>query len=263
VRLVVLTLVLAACHQGSTLPAPVPLGCAAGRVGKVTIDGGTKADVPELAVLEGTLDDPERTERIITTSKDLLNARGYSRATIAIERQQGCGVELAVHVDRGPRFRLARVRFLVHDEFPAKARFSAIEDALGTVNAAGGTFVADRLDRALEGLKHQYMDAGWLDVAIDPPRTTYDDDGGKITLTIPIHAGKRYKLGHVVARGGERSTRVAVLDALGLHGGDWYDGRVLRSAVRRTRRALGERIEVRLDFEDGTIDLEAVLGGAK
>lgn len=262
-RLVSTALVLAACHPGQAPREPLPLQCAADRVGKVVIEGGTRADIPELAVLEGTLDDPDRTDRIVKVSTDLLHARGYSRAQIAVQRQEGCGVELVVRVDRGPRFRLARITFETDDAFPAKARYAAIEDALGTVNAVGGSFVADRLGRALEGLKHQYQDAGWLDVAIDRADATYDDSAGEVSLTVPIRAGDRYKLGSVVATGGRRSTRAAVIDALGLRGGDWYDGRAVRQAIRRARREVGERIEVRLNVSSGSIDLEAVLGGAK
>jgi outer membrane protein assembly factor BamA len=265
VRRAGLALVFAACHQGQAPREPLPLQCAEDRVGRVLIDGGTRADVPELAVLEGTLDDPDRTDRIVKVSTDLLHARGYSRAQIAVERQEGCGVELVVHLDRGPRFRLARITFETRsgDTFPAKIRYAAIEDALGTVNAVGGSFVADRLGRALEGLEHQYQDAGWLDVAIDRADATYDDSAGKVSLTIPIRAGERYKLGSVVATGGRRSTRAAVIDALGLRGGDWYDGRAVRDAIRRARREVGERIEVHLNVSAGSIDLEAVLGGAK
>lgn len=262
-RHVLLALALGACHPAAAPREPLPLVCADDRVGKVTIEGGTRGDVPELAVLEGTLDDAERTDRIVNVSADLLHARGYSRAKVTVDRQQGCGVELVVHVDRGPRFRLAHIEFETDDEFPAKTRYAAIEDALGTVNAVGGSFVADRLGRALEGLKHQYEDAGWLDVEIERAEAYYDDASGNVSLTIPIRAGQRYKLGNVVARGGRRSTRAAVIDALGLKGGDWYDGRVVRQAIRRARREVGERIDVRLNVSEGSIDLEAVLGGVK
>jgi outer membrane protein assembly factor BamA len=258
-----LVLALVACHQGSTPRAPLPIVCAEDRVGKVVIEGGTRSDVPELAVLEGTLDDPERTDRIVRVSQDLLQARGYSRAEIDVERRSGCGVELVVHVDRGPRFKLAHIAFVTDDEFPAKARYAAIEDALGTVNAIGGSFVADRLGRALEGLKDQYQDAGWLDVEIDRANAIYDEASGQVSLTIPVKAGPRYKLGNVVAKGGRRQARAAVIDALGLRGGDWYDGRAVRQAIRRARRELGEHIDVRLQVSGNAIDLEAVLGGAK
>lgn len=256
-------LCLVACHPEATARAPLPLACSDDRVGSVTIEGGSRADVPELVVLEGTLDDPARTTRTVKVAKDLLHARGYSRATVAVERKHGCGVELVVHVDRGPKFKLSRIEFQTDDTFPAKARYEAIEDALGTVNAVGGSFVADRLGRALEGLEQQYEDAGWLDVEIDRADAVYDDASGSVALTIPIHAGQRYKLASVSAIGGRRATRAQVIEALGLKGGDWYDGHAVREAIRRARRELGAHIEVRLNVAAGAIELEAVVGERK
>jgi len=255
-------LLLVACHHGSTGRPPAPLACAEGRVGKVTVDGGTAEDVPQLAVLEGTLDDEARTERISKVSTDLLRARGYAHAAIAVDRRTGCGVELVVHVTRGPRFVLSAITFDTDDELPAATRRATIEDALGTVNAVGGAYVEDRLTRALAALRRRYQDAGWLDVSIDAPRPVYDAARGQVALTIPIHAGPRFKLGTVVARGGRRSTRAAVIDALGLRGGDWYDGRVVREAIERARREVDERIELHLQLAPGrhAIDLEAVVG---
>lgn len=256
-------LLLVACHHGSTGRPPAPIACAEGRVGKVTVDGGTAEDVPQLAVLEGTLDDEARTERITKVSAELLRARGYARAELSVERQSGrCGVQLVVHLRRGPRFTLSRIAFDTDDEFPAAARRAAIEDALGTVNAIGGAYVEDRLTRALAALRRRYQDAGWLDVAIDAPRPVYDEVHGEVALTIPIHAGPRFKLGTVIARGGRRSTRAAVIDALGLRGGEWYDGRAVREAIERARREVDERIELHLQLAPGgnAIDLEAVVG---
>lgn len=262
--IVVASLCLAACHPGAASRPAVDVACTADRVGRVTVEGGKAADVPQLAVLEGTLDDAARTERIANVSADLLRVRGYVRAKVAVERRPGCGVELVVHVDRGPKFRVARIKFETgaDDAFPRAARYAAIEDALGTVNAIGGAFVADRLDRALAALARRYQDAGWLDATIDAARPSYDEAKSEVTLTIPVHAGPRYKLGSVVARGGRRSTRAAVIEALGLRGGDWYDGKTVRQAIDRVRREVNQRIELHLEVAEGrpAINLEAVVG---
>ena len=62
---------------------------------------------------------------------------------------------------------------------------------------------------------------------------------------------------------GRRSTRAQVIEALGLRGGDWYDGRVVREAIRRARRQIDDRLDVHLEVAKGSIDLEAVLRGVK
>lgn len=251
--------------------APVATACEDGRIGKVMIEGGSAADVPQLAVLEGTLDDPERTERIAKVSTDLLRARGYAHANVAVTRtiasdqRPVCGVELDVAVDKGPHFRIAHIGFITDDEFSEEVRVAAIEDALGTVNSIGGAYVEDRLHRALEALRLRYIDAGWLDVDIEKPLEVYDEPRGEVVIAIPIRAGRRFKIGNVVARGGRRSTRAAVIEALGLRGGDWYDGAAVRRAISRARRALDEHIDLRVQVgtDHNSIDLEAIVGARR
>jgi outer membrane protein assembly factor BamA len=256
---------LAACQPAPTRLAPLPIACAADRVGKVTVVGGTRADVPQLAVLEGTLDDAARTDRIAKLATEVLRARGYARAQLWVERHEGCGVELVVRVDRGPRYTIDNITFDTDDDYPADARLAEIEDVLGTVNALGGAYVADRLRRALAQLERCYQDAGWLDATIAKPKVAFDHARHTVALTIPVDAGKRFTVGNIVARGGRRSTRAAVIDALGLRGGQWFDGRVVREAIERARREVGERVEVRVQVakERAAIDVEAIVGAAR
>lgn len=254
---------LAACHGTPTSVAPRPLTCGPNRVGKITVIGGTPADVPQLAVLEGTLDDAARTARIATLSTEMLRARGYAHAHLQVDRREGCGVELIVRVDRGPRYTIDNITFATDDTYPADARLAEIEDVLGTVNAIGGAYVADRLARALAQLERCYQDAGWLDAAVGKPAVEFDDVHHTISLTIPVEAGKRFRVGNVVARGGHRSTRAAVLDALGLRGGQWFEGRVVREAIDRARREVGEHVELRVQVAKDRVDVEAIVGAAR
>ena len=241
----------------------MPIACATDRIGKVTVVGATAEDVPQLAVLEGTLDDAARTARIAAVSTEVLRARGYARARLAVERHEGCGVELVVGVDRGPRYTIDKITFDTDDDYPADERLAEIEDVLGTVNAIGGAYVADRLRRALAQLERCYQDAGWLDAAVGKPIVTRDDVRHTISLTIPVEAGKRFKVGSVIARGGRRSTRAAVIDALGLRGGQWFDGRVVREAIDRARREVREHVELRVQVTNDRVDVEAIVGVAQ
>src|SRR5687767_11965346 len=108
-------------HPQATYPA-VTAPCTPDRVSKVIVEGGTTQDVPQLAVLEGTLDNAERTERIAQVSSELLRARGFARAQVAVTRRQNCGVELVVNVARGAQFRIKRIDFDTDDTFPAERR---------------------------------------------------------------------------------------------------------------------------------------------
>lgn len=256
---------IAACHPGP--PAPLPMACNPARVGRVVVDGATPAEVAPLAVLDGTLDDPARSERIAGVATELLRARGYARARIALSRRPGCGVELHVAVDRGPKFRIARIAFAgaPADDLPPSERLAALEDALGQINAVGGAYLEDRMIRALAALTRRYRDAGWLDATIDAPRASFDAAHAEIEVVIPLHAGRRFRIGSIHTRGAGSQTRAAVVDALGLRGGDWYDGSTLRRGIDRARRQLDRRIELRalVDDDRDAIDLIAVVGAPR
>ena len=200
---------------GRTGPA-VP--CSSHRVGQVTVTGAARSAVPQLVVLEGTLDDPERTERIAGVAADGLRAQGYADAAIAVARRAGCGVDLDVRVTLGPRYQIAWIAFDTDDEFPGPERLAVLEDALGTVNTVGGVYIEYRMRRALVELERRYRDAGWLEARLGAPRTTYDRSG-TVAVDIPIVAGRRFRIGSVRAVGAGPLALVpeAVVDVLAPH----------------------------------------------
>lgn len=258
-RLLTLSLI-AACRVAPGAYPPVATPCAFNRVGGVTVTGAPRDAVPQLTVLEGTLDDPDRTARIAELATGALRARGYARAALAFTRRTGCGVDLSVAVTLGPRYRIATIAFDTSDAFPGADRLAVIEDALGTVNTIGGVYIEYRMKRALAELERRYRDAGWLEARLGAPRTTYDPRG-TVAIEIPVTAGRRFRIGSVKAVGAGPGTREAVLQTLGLHAGDYYNGPSIRSAIERARHKLARRVELRTNVADDRpeIDLEAIV----
>ncbi len=263
--LVILALVLGACacrSGGGARPA-VAAPCSPDRIGEVKVTGAAAGDVPALAVLEGTHDDPARTGRIVAAAVEALRWRGYADASIEVAREEGCFVDLRVAVELGPRFRIAQIDFVTRDEFPAPERLAAIEDALGTVNTIGGVHIEYRLRRALDGLERRYRDAGWLDARIGEPRSAYGEDGA-VRISIPIAAGPRYRIGTIRARGANEVARRALLEELGVDPGAYYDGPALRRGLERARRRLDRRVELRTSLAGGgEIEIEAEIAGER
>lgn len=256
--------VLAACGAAPVDRAPLraPLGfpCSSYRIGEIVVTGAPRAAVPQLTVLEGTVDDPDRTARVATVATESLRARGYAEAAIAVSRRAGCHVDLAVAVTLGRRYRIAGIAFVTDDAFPAAERLAALEDALGTVNTVGGVYIEYRMVRALAALEDRYHDAGWLEARMGAPRAAYDA-AGTVTVRIPVTAGRRFRIGSVRAVGAGAGTREAVLHSLGLHAGDYYDGPRIRAAIERARRRLARRVELRTNLAAGRpeIDVEAIV----
>lgn len=258
-QLFVLT-ALASCRAAAGGYAPVAVPCAFNRIGDVTVTGAPRDTVPQLTVLEGTIDDPERTDRIAEIALRALRARGYARAALAITRRAGCRVDLDVAVSLGPRYRIASIAFATDDAFPDAERLAVIEDALGTVNTVGGVYIEYRMKRALAELERRYRDAGWLEARLGTPRPTFDPSGA-VAIAIPVIAGHRFRIASVKAVGAGRQAREAVLQTLGIHAGDYYDGPSIRTAIERARHRLARWVELRTNVAEDRpeIDLEAIL----
>ncbi len=244
---------------------PVAAPCSPMRIGAVSIVGAPRRSVPALEVLAGTIDDPLRQTRVVGQAIEQLRARGYSRASIDVAREAGCFVDLHVHVTLGARYQIDAIEFETSpgDEFPARARLSAIEDALGTVNTIGGVYIAYRLRRALHELEDRYRDAGWLEASIGDPVVHYTDDD-RIELAIPVTAGPRFRIAAIRARGAGARARAAVLEELAIEPGAYYDGVAIRTGIERARHRLDRRVELRtrLSQDRALIELEAVLPGS-
>lgn len=261
-RLIVSAIVIIGCRPAEVSYPALARDCSPTRIGKVSVQGAPVADVAPLAVLEGTFDDQERTARVTEVATELLQVRGYPRAHIEVTRHEACGIELAVNVERGPRFRITQLGFETDDRFPEEERVAAVADALGTVNAVGGAYVEDRMQRALDALTRRYHESGWIDAKIGRPVTTYDENRGSVAVVVPIEAGPRYRVGSIRAHGGGVASRSIAINALGIRGGDWYDASQVKHGIDRARRRLDRRIELRIEVapDHKTIDIEARLG---
>ena len=240
--------------------AAIAATCSTDRVGTVTVTGATRAAVPALVVLEGTLDDAARSARIAQSATESLHWRGYAQAKVEITRAAGCFTDLHVAVTLGPKYKIASIAFDTSDDFPRAQRLAALEDTLGTVNTIGGILIEYRLQRALDVLARRYRDAGWLDVEVGVPQTQYATTG-EVRVTIPIAAGARYRVGAVRALGGSASVRQKLLAEFGIEPGAWYDATAIRRALERARQSIARRVKLRASaLEDRhEIELEAIV----
>jgi outer membrane protein assembly factor BamA len=253
-------LALASCRTAPSGYAPVAAPCASHRIGAVTVHGAPRHAVPQLAVLEGTIDDPGRIARTASTAIGSLRARGFARASLAVTRRTGCHIDLDVAVTLGPHYRIADIAFETDDAFPLAERLAVIEDALGTVNTIGGVYIEYRMKRALAELERRYRDAGWLEAELGEPRASYDPLG-RVSVAVRIDAGPRFRIASVRAIGAGARARDAVLQMLGLRAGDYYDGPRIRTAIARARHRLARWVELRTRVagDRPEIDLEAIL----
>ncbi|HEY0193950.1 MAG TPA: hypothetical protein VGC42_22690 [Kofleriaceae bacterium] len=267
--------VLAACGSAPepvASYAPVTAPCVFNRISTVEVRGAPRDSVPQVTVLEGTIDEPDRTERAARLALRNLKAQGYAGARLTLDRRDRCGVGLDVTVALGPRYTISAIAFETPfggagepagapPELVLAARRAVLEDSLGTVNTVGGVYIEYRLRRALIEIERRYRDAGWLDATVGTPRPRYLADG-TVALAIPLDPGPRFRIGSVVAVGASAPARAAALHSLGLRSGDYYDGPSIRLAIDRARKQLDREVELRTNLAGDTprIDIQAIVG---
>lgn len=96
------------------------------------------------------------------------------------------------------------------------------------------------IERDLERLRQHYRDRGYKDVEIGEPELELADTSSpeehRVRLVIPVHEGRRFKLGEVSVSGNHVFSDERLRAELELQHGDWLDG----SAIEQARTDIGE-----------------------
>lgn len=102
-------------------------------------------------------------------------------------------------------------------------------------------YVESEVRDLARSIRELYIALGYLDVAIDPPRTTLDEGAAKARIELEIHEGRRYVLGEVRFEG-ELLGLERALEALGRERkGKPYDPNLPRTLRGRAEDLFGRR----------------------
>jgi outer membrane protein assembly factor BamA len=198
------------------------------RVRGVELDGVTRAQVPTLAVLEGSLDDGARLERMTSGAQGWLRDHGYLHAELVANRRADCG-GIVVHVTGklGQRYTLARIS--IHGS-GVEIGSGELETELGRVNAVGGVLQMAGLESTLASILDRNIDAGFFEATYQPMVIHTNDKSGTLTVDVTFKAGQRYRMGELQIDGGTPAMRAVALAELRPLRGQWYDARRVRIA---------------------------------
>jgi len=199
--------------QLAVTTTPVPGGYAltfdvtpARRVVRVELDGMTRADVPRLAMLEGTLHDRGRLARLVASSEATLRNHGYLRATLSATTQTTCeGVVVRIAGSLGRRYAAGKIR--VTGAATPVTRADLAYD-FGHTNVPGGAYQKDELDAALDRILARERALGYFD-ATREVHGLLDERTGRVDTDVRITDGPRYRI-QVVTEGGTPEMRAFV-----------------------------------------------------
>ncbi len=158
---------------------------------RVEFDGLTRADVPQLALLEGTLHDRGRLARLVASTERSLRDHGYANASLRATTRTTCeGVVVQIAGTVGPRYRAGTMR-VIGASLPIAA--AELEDDFGHTNARGAAFQRSSLDAALTRVLARERALGHFD-ATGKVYLVGDEDAHQIDGVLWVNDGPRYRI---------------------------------------------------------------------
>jgi outer membrane protein assembly factor BamA len=209
------------------------------RVRAVEIDGVPRDQLAALTILEGTLHDEARLERLAAAATEWWRAHGYLHAEITAQARLDCdahgvraGATVVVHVQAslGRRYMLAYLG-VTGSALPAPA--AIFERDLGAANRVGAPYRESDFVEDLQALAQRHRSAGWLDVDIRDFASHVDEARGVVTASAHVVPGERYKLAPPTITGGTAAQRAVVERELAPLVGRYYDEDAVDDASNR------------------------------
>ena len=214
---------------------------------ELRVDGNKKLNKEEieaaLKVRPNTILDPEKVRRGIDDAKKEYEKKGYLDAAIKYDTEPlpESEVRLVYTVTEGEVVRVVDIAFEGVKAFSARKLAAVMEtkekSILSFVTGAGN-LDSEKLKTDTERLTAFYYDNGYIDVKIDKPVISREEDGLRITMK--IDEGEQYKVGTVDIGGELLPDMDAVRKKLALHTGEVFRTSKLREDINTLTDAYGD-----------------------
>ena len=229
-------------------------------VGSVTLAGPARSALAlrRMSWLAGTPFEPARFSRMAMAVQRAFVRDGYSDARVVVRDRplrgsiDGRGsIDVCVAAAVGPRVVIRAFRFPGRTGVDERELIAAIASKDG-VDSIGGPYDADRLDASLPAIQDVYLDHGYPAIRVDPSRVRRVGDA--LEVEVPVHEGKRFKLGALTLASAFGPLRVP----LRLATGEWFSRKQMVAERIRLAALTGAKVEtnIALDFEQATVSIE-------
>ncbi len=213
----------------------------------VRVDGNKKIDeddirevidIPAFAVLNDA-DVKLNVQRI----RDLYIEKGYFLAEVVpeIEEVSDHQVELTFDITENRKVLVSDIDITGNDNIPDRKirRYMQTKQAgVAPWLTNSGTFLEENLENDVYVVRSVYLEEGYVDVAVEPPRVYLSPDKRNIYVSIHVQEGVRYRMGKIEVDGEwvpqEGLTQEAVQRLI--------DGDSLDEVERDSRREIGETV---------------------
>jgi len=152
----------------------------------------------EITTIEDFGLSPARADDLAFFLEVFYRKHGYTKVDVHYVVESSS--RLRLDIAEGPRFMLRTVIFDGNTHEPAeklfdymvgptRERYSKLEKRL--------PFVAADMEEGAHLVQRFYLAEGFLDVAVDPPRSKFQAQNNEVDVVVPIHEGRQYFFGRI------------------------------------------------------------------
>ncbi len=187
-----------------------------------------------------------------STIRDLLAEKGYLSGDVTHEITPLPGspkiVNITFSITDGPRVSLRDVEFLGNTTFDddtlRKALKTNVPRTLVSLFKGGGHYLPDKFEEDATLVEEFYRDHGYIEARVGQPevRTIEDSEDGRTRwaqLRVPVHEGRRFRVGTLTFEGNEALTSEALRALFRTKEGDWYSLATMRKGFVKAREIYG------------------------
>ncbi|MDL2268020.1 outer membrane protein assembly factor BamA, partial [Desulfovibrio sp. OttesenSCG-928-G15] len=201
------------------------------KVDTITVNGTDELDEDDVTSAMATKTGSVLSESVladdITKVLELYRKKGFYLAKIDTAQTPSANgtTNLTLNITEGKQLYIKEVKIdgiTELDEGDVKDQLMLTERGILSWMTGKGILKEELIERDSSVINAYYLDRGYMDITVAPPKIDYEDDG--IRVTFPVHEGPKYKLGNVTYNGDlivteDKLRNVTKMDKLAAEGG--------------------------------------------
>ncbi|PIQ96906.1 MAG: outer membrane protein assembly factor BamA [Nitrospinae bacterium CG11_big_fil_rev_8_21_14_0_20_56_8] len=221
-------------------------------IGDVRIEGDDKID--SIEVWKVIKDEVRRGatfhEHLIASSTDKISNfyhdKGYFFVKVKVDTKVTPEnlVEMVIHIDRGDKVSIEKIRFFGNKHFKDKVLIDKMETKATSWLSwldDSGIYKKDLLKLDMFRIETFYHDNGFIKVRVLDPKVDIDEKAKAIYINIPVEEGPQYRVGKVEVAGDETVSKEEIFKVIKIKTGDIYNVSLVREDVLNISELYSQR----------------------
>jgi outer membrane protein insertion porin family len=221
------------------------------RIAGIEIEGADELSEDEIletmTITENEPYDRGRVEDSRVAIEALLREKGFVSGSVTIEAEQTAenAVRLAVVVEEGTRVIVRRIEFVGNESLDGADLEKVMETREDRWWRTDAYLDRDVLEEDLERIAERYRAEGYINARATGYDLTFEEEGERVVITIPIEEGKLYEVAGVEWTGASDFAVEALYDLTRVQAGERYRPEDAEATISDAYSWYGERGYIR------------------